>query len=220
MKLHPAREERNRLERRSRQRAATPGPKIEYRKSLCSRRFRRKTILPGTETAGILACFLPRPAGESANMAIDELITELGYADSPHFLQAEGTGHFSQTVDYGHIFRRAADRCGLQGVYTLQRRSKQSRDAIVPVVYVCKADDDRDADRIHRLVWNQNIAPFLIIVSRRAVRLYSGFRYAKPGTEADPERSGLLRAAETFRKGDVIPGLVSGRPDRQRLRLG
>ena len=101
-------------------------------------------------------------------------------------------------MDYGHIFRRAADRCGLQGVYALQQDRSRAASHCAGRLRVQGRRRPTTPSGFIDLVWNQNIAPFLIIVSQKAVRLYSGFRYAKPGTEADPERSGLLRAAETI----------------------
>ena len=48
---------------------------------------------------------------------------------------------------------------------------------MTPIVYVCQADDETQAGEIHRLVWNQDIAPFLIVVTPQTIRLYSGFLY-------------------------------------------
>ncbi|MEJ7590803.1 MAG: N-6 DNA methylase, partial [Planctomycetaceae bacterium] len=38
------------------------------------------------------------------------------------------------------------------------------------------------ADEIHRLVWNQDIVPFLIVYTPVGVKFYSGFEYAEGGT--------------------------------------
>ncbi len=131
-------------------------------------------------------------------IAVDELLAELGYDDSPNFLRAEQTRNFSQTVDYGQILRRAAEHCQLKGVYALRQSRKESQETLVPLVYICEAKNDDDAERIHRLVWNQNIAPFLIVASQKAIRLYSGFRYERATDGAKTPRQGLLRAAETI----------------------
>ena len=56
----------------------------------------------------------------------------------------------------------------------------------VPVVYVCRALSEDAASNIHKLVWNQDVVPFLLVHSRRAVRLYSGFR-------CQPQKDGLER---------------------------
>lgn len=131
-------------------------------------------------------------------MAVDELLAKLGYDDSPNFLRADPSVDFSRTVDYGHILRRAATHCRLKGVYTLHQGRKDAHETVVPLVYVCEARDDDDAERIHRLVWNQNVAPFLIVVSRKSIRLYSGFRYERATEAEKTPKQGLLRAAETI----------------------
>ena len=107
-------------------------------------------------------------------MRITDLIHTLGYTDSPNFLQGDD---LARAGDYGHIFRRAQDRMRLRGVYALQQpASKQSpRKALVPVVYVCEADDEKQAGEFQRLTWNQNAAPFLIIRTPKCIRLFSGF---------------------------------------------
>src|SRR5260370_39297525 len=128
-------------------------------------------------------------------MAVDDLLTELGYNDSPNLLRADKTGGFSQTIDYGQILRRATEHCQLKGVYALHQSKKETHETIVPLVYVCEAENEDDAERIHRLVWNQNIAPFLIVVSPKAIRLYSGFRYDPASNVAKTPEQGLLRTA-------------------------
>ena len=123
-----------------------------------------------------------------------QVIDELQYSDSPNFLRPGKQNSFDDAADYSHIFRRASEHCHLHGVYSLRQSESNGRDAVIPVVYVCEATDERDAERIHRLVWNQNIVPFLIVASPRTIRLYSGFRYESPRADADPTRSGILQA--------------------------
>src|ERR1700678_4380357 len=145
-------------------------------------------------------------------MAIDELLTELGYDDSPNFLRADRTRDFSQTIDYGQILRRAVTHCQLKGVYALHQKRKDAHETVVPLVYVCEAKNDDDAEHIHRLVWNQNITPFLIVVSQKAVRLYSSFRYERAGDAAKTSKQGLLRAADTIE--EAMAFLQSFRSDK------
>lgn len=113
-------------------------------------------------------------------MLISELLSELGYADSPFYLK-KGTRLFSNAQNIGHIFRAAAKpECGLQGVYLLSDRDAPSSPQ-TPVVYVCKAKTEAEADKIHRLVWNQDIAPFLIVLTPKGIKFYSGFEYSNSG---------------------------------------
>ena len=133
-------------------------------------------------------------------MQVDDLIKELEYTQSPNFLRP-GQAEFERAVDYGHVFRRAArGKCRLQGAYTLRQPTADHRDIVTPIVYVCQADDETQAGEIHRLVWNQDIAPFLIVVTPQTIRLYSGFLYEHEdlAKSSDPECRGILHTAQDF----------------------
>jgi hypothetical protein len=108
-------------------------------------------------------------------MHLPTLLDELGYSTSGNFFQ-RGTAAFDRAPNIGHILRAAAQRraCRLEGVYTL--RPFNGEGSPVPVVYVCQADDMAAADQIHRLVWNQDIVPFLLVHTPAGLRLYSGFQ--------------------------------------------
>jgi len=124
-------------------------------------------------------------------MEFDQLLQTLGYADRPgRFLRA-GTAECRQAENFGHIFRHATGKknCSLKGIYQLA--SAQGGSPAVPVVYVCEAEDDAAAQRIHRLVWNQDVVPFVMVHTPRGVRLYSGFEYLQGPGPASPDQ-GLL----------------------------
>ena len=108
-------------------------------------------------------------------MKSSDLLKALEFDDSPHFLSTEDQYH--QVPDYAHTFRKAAADCSLTGVYVLHQPSTANNASVVPVAYVCTAKTEDEARKIHRLVWNQNIVPFLVVQSPQFVRLYSGFRY-------------------------------------------
>lgn len=119
-------------------------------------------------------------------MDLARLLDELGYSDSPHFLR-RGTAELRTAPEFGHVFRNASKKpCHLEGVYTLRRTAESRTEPLVPVVYVCRADSEGVASRIHELVWNQDVVPFLLVHSPRGVRLYSGFR-------CQPQKDGLER---------------------------
>lgn len=107
-------------------------------------------------------------------MHLSTILDTLGYASSGNYFQ-RNTAAFEHAPDIGHILRTAARRraCRLEGVYTL--RPFNDVGSPVPVVYVCEADDAAAADEIHKLVWNQDIVPFLLIRTPTGLRLYSGF---------------------------------------------
>lgn len=104
-------------------------------------------------------------------MNAQALIQNFGYADSHAFLcgsDLDGIGN------YAHIFRKAKDYCGLKGVYTLRHEGQSP----IPLIYICETANEDKADTIHRRVWNQDIVPFLLLVSPQSIRVYSGFEYA------------------------------------------
>ena len=127
-------------------------------------------------------------------MQITELLNELGYQDSSNFLRKRRSV-FETAPFFGHIFRRAEEHLGLEGVYSLCSDPEGAVGSVVPLVYVCRAGSEKEADRIHRLVWNQDVAPFLIVHTPAGVKLYSGFRHSRSETG---EASGVLQALTDF----------------------
>ncbi|MBN1124649.1 MAG: N-6 DNA methylase [Sedimentisphaerales bacterium] len=114
-------------------------------------------------------------------MGTQDLLEQLGYTQSSNYLQgSQLTNHPA----YAHIFRQAqnADCCKLHGAYVIQR----DNDTPTPVVYVCEAQNEEQARKIHRFVWNQNIAPFVLIITPQQFRIYSGFDYSKEERQNTP----------------------------------
>jgi hypothetical protein len=117
-------------------------------------------------------------------MEVQQLVDELGYTDSPYYL----TGHaLSAHPGYAHVFRQACKSCSLQGVYALRHIQERydEPDRVIPVVYVCHAESETDALKIHRLAWNQNVSPFVLVSAPGSFRLYAGFKY-ETGPEDRP----------------------------------
>jgi hypothetical protein len=127
-------------------------------------------------------------------MQLAGLIKKLGYGDSPNYLRV-GTAAFETAPDYGHIFRLAARERRLHGVYSL-RSSQEVSTPIIPVVYVCEAENEEEADETHRLVWNQDVVPFLIVYTPDGIRLYSGFRHQRL---KDGKIEGILKVLDDFK---------------------
>ena len=131
---------------------------------------------------------LPIERGVGA-MRLDQLLKTFGYADSTNLLRA-GERALDSAPALGHVFRRAASKRGLKGVYALRPPDANGGEPLIPVVYICDAPSDDEADRTHRLVWNQDIVPFVLVNTPENVRLYSGFRYRR---RQQAPADGLLR---------------------------
>ncbi len=127
-------------------------------------------------------------------MELSTLIDRLGYSTSGNFFR-RGTAAFDRAPDIGHILRTAARRraCRLEGVYSL--RPFNDEGSLVPVVYVCEAENLAAADEIHKLVWNQDIVPFLLVRTPAGLRLYSGFKCSETDKGA---REGILEPLIQF----------------------
>ncbi len=170
-------------------------------------------------------------------MNSQQLIEKLGYVDNPAFLQDE---RLREHHGYSFFFAQAEkdekdekeEHCNLKGVYTLlYSPDKLSSSPLMPVVYVCEADNEAKAEKIHQRVWNQNIVPFLIVVTPKNVRLYSGFEYDRKQSDEDRVLEVAKSATEVLSKlsaftseaidsGDIWkrrPISVEGRVDRHLL---
>lgn len=122
-------------------------------------------------------------------MAGSDLFQQLGYERSPHFLRA-GDLALETAPGYGHVFRRAKAEPGLVGVYTLRAAKATANTPAIPAVYLCRAASEAQADQAHRLAWNQDVVPFVIVETPRGFRLYSGFDYER---RPDRQARNLLR---------------------------
>lgn len=147
-------------------------------------------------------------------MTLEKLLSRLGYEGSPCFLRRED-GNFESEPSYGHIFRKAMDRKrpkaprwrveGVYGVRDLETKSHR----FLPVVYVCTADDAVAAQELHRLVWNQDVVPYVLVLTQKGVIAYSGYRYsAEAKTE---EKKGILAALTDFNHAQEIVDLFHAR---------
>src|SRR2546425_1388039 len=102
-------------------------------------------------------------------MQLDAIVHALHYTDSPNYILAD---QLARDPENGFLYRRAHEECGLVGAYLL--RPSVGTSAGTPVVYVCRAKSEEQARLIHQRVWNQDIAPFLLVISPRTLRIYPG----------------------------------------------
>jgi len=133
-------------------------------------------------------------------MDTDAILNLLEYKGSPCFLEGS---HLCKYPSYSHIFRLAQKHCKLRGVYTLseQVNGDSTNRSVIPLVYVCEAEDKQKANEIHKLVWNQNVVPFLLVVTPYDFRLYRGFEYdPRAARKVDPTRGQSILLVEEANK--------------------
>ena len=125
-------------------------------------------------------------------MSSAAVLESLGYHQSPNFIDSVEVGKPSSSR-FSHVYRKAVEDCGLRGVYVLNDRQ---RNVDVPVVFYCKARSEADSSLIHQRIWNQDVAPFVLVETPATLRLYCGFRF---GRHAGDDRSrGILEASIAF----------------------
>jgi len=109
------------------------------------------------------------------------VLEELGYLDSPKFIQPSRL-HTLPPDELVFALRKCRDiqdpsiENSFRGAYVIQRTHKEPA---VPIVYTFQLETEEAAKQVHRLVWNQNLAPFVIVESPSMIRVYSGFSYDK-----------------------------------------
>lgn len=131
-------------------------------------------------------------------MNIAPLLQALGYRESRNFiLSTKGDDLPASELSFAlrHIGQACEElsietgSCRFHGAYALQEKPGAPA---LPVVYVFETELDSTAKEIHRLVWNQNLVPFVVIASSSTIRVYPGFAYSH-----DEDKSLLSVPAET-----------------------
>lgn len=123
----------------------------------------------------------------------------LGYKTSKSFLSGAAASALGQH-SFSHLCRRISNHFRLQGIYVLGESAHHSP---TPVVALFHAEDEAEARQIHRLVWNQDFVPFVLVESPKVIRLYSGFQYQSTSND----ESGIINPLGDFNR---IQEVLSG----------
>ena len=117
-------------------------------------------------------------------MALDLLVTALGYRGSRMYREDDGEGLVLPSDQ--HLLRTARD-AGAKGSYFF--KTSPENDSVRPAVHLAEASTVEEARQIHKRLWNQGVNPFLIVLLPAEIRVYSGFAYHPD----HPETGELLR---------------------------
>lgn len=103
---------------------------------------------------------------------LNELLSELGYLQSQYYRESADDADLS----VAHLLRDAQRRANVRGSYFIRTvEGENSREK--PVVHVAEAKTPDEARLIHKQLWNQSSAPFILIALPGQLRVYSGFAY-------------------------------------------
>jgi len=124
-------------------------------------------------------------------MEVDAVLDALQYKQSPNYIRAD---LLARDPEKGFLYRRANQECGLDGAYLLRGTSASA--AGTPIVYICHIASEEQARVVHRRVWNQDVVPFLLVISPRTLRVYPGFRFDRTDTAGGDLNAGALQVFE------------------------
>lgn len=111
---------------------------------------------------------------------LNRIADHLGYRDDRGFVTAES---FSRQPNHRHALRHAAQEMGVIAAFGLWTGPEGALNGpdhprYTPLVYLAEAENAERAQQIHRSVWSQGLAPYLIIYSSDQIWLCQGFAYS------------------------------------------
>lgn len=114
------------------------------------------------------------------NALLDSLANELGYSGDIGYIQAP---QFADQPNHRHELRMAAQQMSVRAAFGLWTgRSGALRGPefarFTPLVYLAEVTDAQHAQLVHRSVWSQGLAPYLIAVAPDAIWICQGFAYS------------------------------------------
>lgn len=98
----------------------------------------------------------------------------LGYDADPDYV----TDPRDERVQrHRHALAVAFEHMGVAGALCLTSRLAGGATASVPVVYLASCADAAEADRVHRAIWSQSLAPLVILLTPDGFQVRNGFNY-------------------------------------------
>jgi len=132
-------------------------------------------------------------------MPLAEVLDALDYNQSLYYLKTE----HKREPEVASLFRAARD-AGVDGIYVFQSSSKKDTTfSVRPAVYVAEAQTAKDAQIIHRSLWNLGQAPFLIVVLPDHIRVYTGFDYSQ-----EDDRAGIVEPRVDLDRNSILEQLA------------
>ena len=111
---------------------------------------------------------------------LDSLATALGYTGDFGYIHADA---FADQPNHRHELRLAAQLMNVRAAFGLWTGREGSlrgpeRARFTPLVFLAEVADAEHAKSVHRSVWSQGLAPYLITVSADMVWVCQGFAYS------------------------------------------
>ena len=114
------------------------------------------------------------------NTLLDSVANALGYTGDIGHVQAS---QFADQPNHRHELRLAAQLMNVRsafGLWTGRNGALRGPEfaRFTPLVYLADVEDAEHAQSVHRSVWSQGLAPYLIAVASNAIWVCQGFAYS------------------------------------------
>ncbi|MBP2296891.1 HsdM family class I SAM-dependent methyltransferase [Azospirillum rugosum] len=111
---------------------------------------------------------------------LDKLASLLGYDGDPGYIRADA---FAQQPNHRHALRLAAQLMHVRAAFGLWTGREGAllgpdRARFTPLVYIAEVANSEQAQQVHRSVWSQGLAPYLLAVSADHVWICQGFAFS------------------------------------------
>ncbi|MER8885346.1 N-6 DNA methylase [Mesorhizobium sp. M0816] len=111
---------------------------------------------------------------------LDALASLLGYGGDPGYVRADA---FAQQPNHRHALRLAAQFMQVRAAFGLWTGREGAlvgpdRARFTPLVYLAEVADAAQAQQVHRSVWSQGLAPYLLAASADRVWICQGFAFS------------------------------------------
>lgn len=114
------------------------------------------------------------------NALLNSLVSALGYEQDAGYIRADA---FADQPNHRHELRLAARLMNVRSAFGLWTGKEGAlcgpeRARFTPLVFLAEVDNAEDAQSVHRSVWSQGLAPYLIAVSPDTLWVCQGFAYS------------------------------------------
>jgi hypothetical protein len=111
---------------------------------------------------------------------LDSLANSLGYAGDPGFIRSDA---FARQPNHRHALRLASQFMQVRAAFGLWTGREGAllgpdRARFTPLVYLADVADAEQAQQVHRSVWSQGLAPYLLAASADRVWICQGFAFS------------------------------------------
>lgn len=107
---------------------------------------------------------------------LQRLLDRLGYTPASGWVAAS---LFGASFTHRFAMQQAEREMSVIGAFCLKGTAGLGENVGTPLVYVAKVTDAAAAQEVHRKVWSQGLAPFLLVASRDGIVLCPGFSYTQ-----------------------------------------